>query len=130
MSFIKIIIVLIIVSFLSINHNLVADSAIFVNELNDAIVLSENLNKDILIIFSADWCGYCNKMKKDIDNNTMLLDNYIVCFIDCENNNELIRKYRVKNIPHSLIIKDKQEIRKKIGYSNLSDFKKWLHYNE
>jgi thiol-disulfide isomerase/thioredoxin len=96
----------------------------------DAVALSENTGKKIFILFTANWCPSCRCIKEDIENNEKVLDDYIVYYIDYDKNPELIKEYKVKKIPDYLIIEDKIEIKRNIGYFGFDMFKKWLKHNE
>lgn len=103
------------------------DFAIYTSSLQDSLIESENSKKDVLVIFTADWCGFCQKMKKDIDENQSLVDNLIVCYIDYDENKDLVKEYKVRNIPDYFLLHKGVEIKRKVGYSNSKDFKKWLN---
>lgn len=113
---------------LALFHNYaVANPAIYTDNLDDAIVLANDLNVDILVVFSADWCGNCTKMKKDLQLNPDTIDDMIICYINIDNNKSLAKKYRIRNIPDYRIIRKNQEVQKKVGYTDLTTFKDWLN---
>ena len=99
----------------------------YVSNLIDAVALAENTDSDILVIFTADWCGACQKMKKDIETDESgTLSKHIVCYIDYDNNKQLVREYNVKKIPHYFILRKRKEIKKQTGYKNFPHFRKWV----
>jgi thioredoxin 1 len=108
------------------NSSSAIDFAIYTNSLQDSLIESENSKKDILVIFTADWCGFCQKMKKDIDDDQSLVEDLIVCYIDYDENKDLVKEYKVKNIPDYFLLHKGVETKRKVGYSNKKDFKKWL----
>ena len=61
----KIIYVLLFVLILLINK-CDAKPPIFLDNFNDAKVVSKDLKQPIILLLSADWCQYCNKLKKEI----------------------------------------------------------------
>lgn len=85
-----------------------------------------NSNKKALIIFSTDWCGFCEKLKKDLKKIETY--NFIVCIVDAEERNDLKKKYSVKSYPTSIILENKKEIARKVGYNN-KDYNYWLEKN-
>ena len=105
-----------------------ADNAVIITNLIDAIVESDNSSKDIILIFGSEYCGPCGRMKKDIMDNIGDFENYIICLIDIdkEQNKEIKREYRVRSIPDYLIMRRREEIKRRKGYSNIHDFKQWL----
>lgn len=104
-----------------------AEPVRIVDNIEDAYFLSKDLNKDALIIFTADWCINCATMKKDIDNNISILDNKIVCYINIDRNEYYKNEYKVKNIPDYFLLRDGIELNRKVGYKNITNFKKWIN---
>lgn len=102
-----------------------ADQAIYVDTLEDAIAMSEDTNKDVLLIFGAEWCGACGKLKTDLLNNPQMSDNLIICYVNIDKNQNLATEYRVRTIPHYILIRNKIEIKKEKGYINPERFIRW-----
>jgi thioredoxin-like negative regulator of GroEL len=96
------------------------------NDYETAKVLAKETDMPILLIFSADWCGYCQQLKKDLPS-IKDMDRYIVCIIDIEANPDFKVKMGVKSLPTSIIINqiNNNEISRKIGYK-ISDYSRWL----
>lgn len=104
------------------------DSVYIENSLEDAVLLSQDTGQPVLVVFSADWCKYCNIMKKDIEQNLSDFDSYIICYIDNEKREDLVKEYRVKTIPDYFILKNNIEIKRKVGYKNYSNLTEWLNH--
>lgn len=100
---------------------------VYMNDLNDALALSESSKTDLLVIFSADWCYHCKRLKEDIQKQESVLDDYIVCFVDKDKNPELVKEYRVRSIPDYMLLRNKVEIKRKAGYDNISKLERWLN---
>lgn len=102
-----------------------SDPIIIYGDYDGAVALSKESNKPLLLIFGADWCGYCTKLKKDIlvDNSTQL---YITCVIDTDLDKSLSKKFKVRSLPTSIIVEDEVEKRRKTGYKNKQDYLDWL----
>lgn len=101
---------------------------IYINDnLPEALKLSETIKTDVILIFSADWCINCSKMKQDMQKHQAVFDDMIVCIIDIDKNKRLIKEYRVKNIPDCRIIRNNIQIKKRVGYDNIDNFKIWLN---
>ena len=87
-------------------------------------------NDKTLIIFSADWCKYCLIAKNDINTDKALseiIKKYEVIIVDFDNDKDMVKGYEIKNIPTFIIIENKQEIKRQIGYNGpiqLNDFLK------
>lgn len=82
-------------------------------------------NKTILI-FSADWCGACKNLKKDLDN--IDTSGFNVEIINVDKNKELKKDFKIKSLPTSVILIGKEEISRKIGY-NKKEYEKWIENN-
>jgi len=108
------------------NAQVSATSYLIKNDYETARVLAKETDMPILLIFSADWCGYCQQLKKDMPN-LQETDRYIVCTIDIEANPELKKKMGIKSLPTSLIIDQtsNNEISRKVGYKT-EDYSRWL----
>jgi thiol-disulfide isomerase/thioredoxin len=76
-------------------------------------------------VFSADWCKYCNILKNDIADNLDEFNNYIICYADYDENRDIVKEYRVRTIPHSIILVNKTEKSTKVGYKNIKDYVNW-----
>lgn len=113
--------------FLVLMTNLtIEESPIFYDSLEDAVAFSEESGKDLLVIFTADWCSNCTIMKKDLQENIEIVSGTIICYVDIDDRKDLKKEYRVKLIPDYLILRKKIEIKRKVGYTNKDSFIKWF----
>jgi thioredoxin-related protein len=115
---------MIIFCFLTITLN--AEPPVFVHDMLDAIALSEHSNKQILVVFTADWCKQCQVMKKDITDSPDMVSDTIVCYLDLDSNKELAKEYQVKTIPDYCILRKRIQIRRTRGYTTKEKFIKWF----
>lgn len=84
--------------------------------------------KPTLVVFSADWCAYCQKAKKDMVQEKDLkaaLEKFNVIEADFDVDKELVKKYNIRSIPTFVIIKDGKAT-KKTGYSKPKDLLDFL----
>ena len=91
---------------------------IFVNDLVDAIAMSEATNQPVLIVFSAEWCVPCQNFKQDLigqDFRNQLQDT-IICKIDIEKDIENTKQYGVNRVPDFILLDKKKEICRHRGY--------------
>ena len=84
-------------------------------------------NKKLLIIFTADWCGYCRTLKRDL--TTLDTTRYNICSVDIDdkNQNDLVSHFNITIVPTSIIVdpSSNKEIKRISGY--VSDkYKSWL----
>jgi thioredoxin 1 len=121
---------LLILSIINNSQGLFAAPAIFVDSPVDAFALAADTKKDLLIIFGASWCVYCNILKNDINTNLNMVEDKIVCFVDFDQNKDMVKEYRVRTIPDYMLYRDSIEIKRKVGYKNKEKFQEWLLNNE
>lgn len=102
-----------------------SDSNIIYGDYDAAVSLSQQEDKPLLLIFSADWCGYCTKLKQEvlIDNSTK---NYITCVIDTDMDKDLTKKHRARSLPTSVVLEKNKETKRKVGYKSKTDYMNWL----
>lgn len=99
---------------------------VYVEDINDALALSESTETDLLVVFGADWCGHCVSLKKDIAKNESVVDDHIVCYVNVDKNKDLAKEYRVRGMPDCMILRKKIEIKRKVGYESLKKFREWI----
>ena len=76
-----------------------------------------------LIIFSADWCKYCQYLKKDL--SSFDLSEYEVEIVDVDKKNELSKKYKIQSLPTSIILYNDVEKSRMKGYEK-NKYSNWL----
>lgn len=108
---------------------LTQDGPVYVEKIEDAFIESKQSNKDLLIVFSADWCSNCVSFKKHLMEDNSSLSNMVVCIIDFDSNTDLVKEYSVKKIPDFRYYRNSTELSKKIGYSNKEQFTRWILKN-
>ena len=112
---------------ITLSNTGLCDSFYIYDSLEDAVIISQNTKQPILVVFTADWCKFCNVMKKDIENNITDFDDYIICYVNSEKRSDLAKEYRVKTIPDYFVLKNNIEIKRKVGYSNYMNLTQWLN---
>ena len=101
---------------------------IFYNEYDKAKNTADTYAKKLVLIFGAVWCPYCKDLKKDI-STIREFDDYIVCFIDIDNNKDITNKFQIKELPTSIILYKNNEEARKSGYKK-TEYIKWLKLNQ
>lgn len=99
------------------------------DDIDKAFELSNIYNKNIIVVFGADWCPYCEELKRDAKTIAQF-NQYLVCFIDTDKkdkNQSVINRYKPRSLPTSLFLDTKKkEVSRKTGYKN-KDYIKWLN---
>jgi len=110
------------------------EEQIIAQNYKEAIEKSVELNKPVLVFFSADWCSWCHKMKNQIfpkESVKKLLKNYILVFVDVDDDPEIFNDHDYEYIPAYSIIDAKEKILKKgSGFKNEKIFGSWLNNPE
>lgn len=97
-----------------------------VPQLEDAYAESENTKQKIVAVFGADWCGACKKLHKDLMDKPEVIDNYIYVYIDIDERSDLKKNYSVNKVPDIMVLDKNVEVKRRVGYKNLTEFKEWL----
>lgn len=88
---------------------------------------TQRLIADELLIFTADWCGACQKLKNDVKENPDLLTGLTWGFINTDKEPELTKLYKVRSLPTLVLVdSDNKEVKRTIGYDNPEKLKRWL----
>lgn len=80
--------------------------------------------KKVLMVFSADWCKYCQYLKKDLPKFD--LKDYEVKIINFDKRKDLVKKYNIHSLPTSIIIFENQEKSRMEGYQK-NKYLKWIN---
>jgi thioredoxin-related protein len=76
----------------------------------DGLAAATQQNKKILIIFSANWCGFCKKMNKETFANKAVMDyideNIIPVKVDAEAEKKLVSQYAISALPSHVFLSE------------------------
>lgn len=79
-----------------------------------------------LLVFGADWCPSCVRLKTAIEKDPDLVAGFVVLMIDTDKEPEIAKAYGVKNIPVLIVLEPGGVLRRKVGFSTAAELKKWL----
>ena len=86
-----------------------------INSLEELDTAIDN-NPNLIVQFSATWCGPCKMVSLHInDTQEKLKDKVTIVKVDISNNPEIAEKYGVRSIPAFAYIKDKSIIQQITG---------------
>lgn len=90
---------------------------------------NENFNEEIsngkvLVDFYADWCGPCKMLSPNIDEISNLIK---VIKVNVDLHEDLSREYGVMSIPCLVLLENKKEIKRNIGYLSVDDLKSFIN---
>lgn len=105
-------------------------SNVFGTEIHTNLPIAKEVvgNKSLLIIFEASWCKYCGYAKDDLFNSK-ISDDVIICLVDYDSSENLVKYYNIKTLPTFIIEKKGKIVSKHIGYEKIK-YKQWLMNQE
>ncbi|MGB7394836.1 MAG: thioredoxin family protein [Pricia sp.] len=92
------------------------------NKNMDTILEKERL---VLIDFWADWCGPCIMMNPAIEEFAENTDQVRVVKINADLNMKILKRYKVKGLPHFLLFEQGEEMRRYAGSMTVKDLHKF-----
>lgn len=88
----------------------------------------ELLNDDLTVVdFSASWCGPCKMLAPVIDEISKEYENIKFYNLDVDECDELVEKYNISSVPTIIILKNKEEIDREIGFKTKDDLTEMLN---
>ena len=100
--------------------------------IDDAKSKSKELKKDILVIFGADWCGYCHKLKDETLTDggvKVMMTQFIVLYINIDDEPRLSTELlgRRISVPQYIVMDSDSKIKNKgSGFKPPQEFVAWL----
>jgi len=80
-----------------------------------------------LVDFWADWCGPCKMLAPIIDELAEKYEGKVkICKINVDEEEELVTKFGVMTIPTVFLLKDGEELDKRIGVHPIEEFEEIL----
>lgn len=98
----------------------------------EALELSQKHDKEMLILFSADWCHWCKELKSKTFTDARVeeeLKKYILLIIDIEKDAETPKLFDVRGLP-TIVVSDSsgKSLKQKSGMQKPEDLISWLNH--
>ena len=103
---------------------LMANPPVFKTNYKDAVAISKALDQDLILVFTASWCGPCKNLKKDLAKYSNLFKDTTICIIDIDKDPKLAGRYGVNKVPYSIFYSKGKEIKRVTGYSSMTKYRK------
>ena len=85
---------------------------------NEEFEISIASNENVIIEFSAEWCGPCQVMLPNLQEIDETIDNISVFKVNVDEEDELCRKFGIRNVPTTLYYKNGVQVFKTTGLVN------------
>ncbi|APZ94316.1 thioredoxin family protein [Fuerstiella marisgermanici] len=83
-------------------------------DMQSATRISQQTGRPMLVKVTADWCGYCKRMKAETFTNAGIIGEINATFVavelNADTNRELIKRMGVQSLPTILVISPDQQI--------------------
>lgn len=84
------------------------------------------MEKVEILDFWAEWCGPCQMMKPTMEEFEKAHPEVKVTAVNIDEEEELAEKYGVSSIPCLVLLKDGEEVKRKVGVMPLKKLEKFV----
>lgn len=90
-------------------------------DVQKGAAMAREAGRPMLIRFTADWCGYCRKMKSEVFSQPGIQRDLARAFVtvelDADKNRELVQRLGIKSLPTTIILTPDMQIAERMeGY--------------
>lgn len=96
-----------------------------VNLSNNELVLADKL--PVMVVFDADWCGYCRKMEPFIDSVYHEYKGRIVIYKMKDKEKEVVSRLRIQGYPSMLLLPLDRQGMMSAGYRDLKALRELIN---
>ena len=96
-------------------------------DLKAAHEVSVDTGRPMVIVFGAEWCGYCRKMERDtLSDRTLakaLNEKFVPVHLDFDEHRKVAEVLEVKSIPHVVVLSPEADLLGRVvGYRDRKAF--------
>lgn len=102
------------------------------DDYESAVSLARQEGSEVLLVFGARWCVWCQKFARDVMPNQRIASRLsekraTVVRVDVDNRNDLAERYGVKSLP-TMVLLDHQgrEVKRMSGFATVREFLGWI----
>lgn len=81
---------------------------------------------DELLVFGADWCPSCVKLKAVLSSQPELAAGYHLVIVDIDQEPELAARYQVRAVPVLVVLQANGKLRRTVGFTTIENLRQWL----
>lgn len=86
---------------------------------------------DTVLMFSAEWCKYCQIAKRDLLENKEEVAGWNVVVVDADTRRDMVKEYGVKTLPTFIYLNDAgEETDRLAGYKGYNRLRRWVEKNK
>lgn len=85
-----------------------------------------NSNSNVIVQFSADWCGPCRQLSPVLENFANTRDDLSVFKVDVEQSQVLAERFEIKSIPKVVLFKDGSQVNESVGMMSTEKLEKFI----
>lgn len=86
---------------------------------------------DTVLMFSAEWCKYCQIAKRDLLENKEEVAGWNVVVVDADTSRDMVKQYGVRTLPTFIYLNDAgEEVDRLVGYKGYHRLKRWVEKNK
>jgi thiol:disulfide interchange protein len=106
--------------------------------LEEATARAGQMNRPVLALASADWCGPCQDLKRgpltDQRVAALIREHTVPAYVDLTNSNDpesmrLGRRLNVQGIPALILMRGDEEISRLVGFRSADELIAWLEHD-
>ena len=95
---------------------------------------SVGLGSEILLVFTAKWCGPCQQFKEDLKTKPEMVGDYAVEVVDVSQAKDMAKDFDVGSVPTFIVVKVADDdvikatnvVKRTVGYEGPKKLKAWL----